>query len=408
MLTGSVVTRDLLLLTARAHLDGPARESIRACLRDAPDLAAVVGAALEHGTAPLLCRHLLGSADDLLPLDLRHAANEYLESWRRTSDASVEDLLRILDALAAAGIPHIPFKGPALAQQAYGDLRLRAYRDLDILIRTGDIPPTMRILAELGYRSRTGSLTRRQREAYHRYNGQDILFAEGRMPVEPHWAFAPRTFNARLDMAGIWRRARPMPIAGRVTQVLSPEDLLTVTALHGAKEQWARLLWVADIAELLRSHPGLDWDMALRRAAEAGLRRILLLGAALAGQVLGAWVPGHVRRLAQADRTCQALAQEVTIRLFAVPRRPTSVFTLSGFQWRARERWPDRWRYAAASLTTARLQHLRMVDLPAPLGFTYPVVKIAHDYLALPLWLAGKSVVSRWPGRRPGSRADEA
>lgn len=401
------MTRDLLLLTARARLDGGIRDDVRACLRDAPDIEAVVSAALDHGTAPLLCRHLLDIAADLLSPDLRHAATEYLESGRRTSDASVGDLFRILDALDAAGIPNIPFKGPTLALQAYGDLRLRTYRDLDVLIRAEDIPPTMQVLAGLGYRSQAGTLTARQRDAYYRYNGQDILFAEGRMPVEPHWAFAPRTFNAPLDMVGIWRRSRSMPVAGRMTQVLSPEDALVAAALHGAKEQWARLLWVADIAELLRSHPGLDWDTALQHAAEAGLRRILLLAVTLAEQVLGAPVPGRIQRLAQADPTSQALARDVATRLSAVRPHQNSVFKLSRFQWRARERRSDRWRYAAASLTTARLQHLRMVDLPAPLGFTYPAVKIAHDYIALPLWLAGKSVASHWPKYRPGAQAGE-
>jgi len=401
------VAEDILLLTARAHLDALAVDRLRARLHDVVDWAAIISVALKHGTAPLLCRHLLRHVPDLSP-EFRHAAGAYLDSWHSTADVAVEELLCILDALAAIDIPAIPFKGPALALQAYGDLRLRTYRDLDVLIRPEHIAPTMRILADLGYWSRMGSLGCRQKEAYYRYNGQDILFAEGRMPVEPHWDFAPRTFSAHLDVDGMWQRTLSIPIRGRTTQVLSPEDVLLVAALHGAKEQWARLLWIVDIAEHLRRHPGLDWDAALQRATDAGLCRILLLGVMLAEQLLQAPVPDTIRSMMRAEQTAQALAQRVQARLLMMPQPQTSVFTLSSFQWRARERWSDRWSYAVASLTTARLQHLRMINLPAPFSFAYPAVKVAHDYLALPIWLACKAVQSRRPHRRAGSHVSES
>jgi hypothetical protein len=55
-----------------------------------------------------------------------------------------------------------------------------------------------------------------------------------------------------------------------------------------------------------------------------------------------------------------------------------------------------------ACLTTARLPHFRCIDLPDAIDFAYPAVKVAHDYLALPVWLSGKSLRAAWTARRPG------
>ncbi len=39
-----------------------------------------------------------------------------------------------------------------------------------------------------------------------------------------------------------------------------------------------------------------------------------------------------------------------------------------------------------------------MIDLPERLEFAYPIVKIAHDFVALPVWLAGKALIVRARG----------
>jgi hypothetical protein len=44
----------------------------------------------------------------------------------------------------------VPFKGPALAVQAYGDLSLRQYDDLDLLIHEADVPRAYQLLIANG------------------------------------------------------------------------------------------------------------------------------------------------------------------------------------------------------------------------------------------------------------------
>ena len=50
------------------------------------------------------------------------------------------------------GITAIPYKGPALALQVYGDLKLRSFVDLDVLVRRSDAARAGTLLAARGYR----------------------------------------------------------------------------------------------------------------------------------------------------------------------------------------------------------------------------------------------------------------
>jgi len=62
-----------------------------------------------------------------------------------------QHLLKVLDLLTGSGVEAIPFKGPVLAVQAYGDLLMRSFVDLDILIHAKDLSRVSKILIDQGY-----------------------------------------------------------------------------------------------------------------------------------------------------------------------------------------------------------------------------------------------------------------
>ncbi|GGJ03444.1 nucleotidyltransferase domain-containing protein [Neoroseomonas lacus] len=382
----------VVFATARRELGEADRAVLLSASARGVDWTAVVRGALAHGTGTLLCHHLLTLPSDKLPAAM-HAAAEAVVAGRRAANAAVvEQLFGLLDALETAGIEAVPFKGPALAAEAFGDIALREFRDLDLLIDEAAIDAAMTVLRHLGYRSQAEGLSPQQMAAYYRYNGQDILFRDGSLPVEPHWAFAPSTFSVHFRAADVMRRAQPAPLAGRMLRLPTPEDAVIIAAVHGAKERWHRLLWVADMAGLIQRHPAIDWDVALRRATSAGVRRMMLLGLALADDLLGAPLPDELRRVVAADTGVTALRSELRMAVQGAAAPSHSIFRLSRFGWRVRERWADRLRYVVATTTTARLHHYRMFELAGPLAVAYPGVKLAHDYVAAPLWSALKAL----------------
>ena len=61
------------------------------------------------------------------------------------------ELFRILDCLEANSIPAIPLKGPVLAETVFGDLALRDFSDLDVLVHAHDVLRAKGALQSLDY-----------------------------------------------------------------------------------------------------------------------------------------------------------------------------------------------------------------------------------------------------------------
>jgi hypothetical protein len=394
---------DLLLVTARSVLTPDDRARLRAALAAIVDWTAIIAAALAHGTAGMLCHHMLAAGPDLLPDEIAEAAATYLSFRETEHQRAANELAAVLDALTSAGVPALPYKGPVLAAMCYPEPHIRGCRDLDFLIHERDIEATMAALARLGYRSLQSGLSPRRMRSYFAYNGQDVLLADGRMPVEPHWRLNPRTLCADIDTGALFRRSGTIAAGGHDVPAPSREDTLLICGMHGSKEQWSRLVWIADMAEQLRAaeqsrvRPPLDWTAILNNAGSAGVRRMLLAGIALAERMLLAPVPVAIEQALTADPVARRLAAETAEGLFARGGHTPTVYRLTDFRLRMRERRLDRIRYIFATLLTARAQHFRFIDLPAGLSFLYPFVRLGHDYVALPLWRLAHS-------RAPGSR----
>jgi hypothetical protein len=116
--------------------------------------------------------------------------------------------------------------------------------------------------------------------------------------------------------------------------------------VHGAKHRWERLGWLCDVAEIVRSPKGLNWDQAIESAARVGAERILLLGLSLANELLGAAPPADVAKAIQRDVVVQGLATQVKEWLFSEAPVTLDLGEREQFFMRLRERRADRLRVA--------------------------------------------------------------
>src|ERR1700722_11573800 len=175
----------LLLACARVSTDEAEKAAIRALLDDKVDWTAFTRQALEHGLASLAGQTLTRVAPDAVPDEILDAFRAVIEQTRRRNTVLFEELAEIVSALSRRGVEAIPFKGPTLALQAYGDLGLRVFRDLDFLIHDGDIEATVATLAGFGYERRPEGLSPAQYDWIHWLQGQEIQFKrEGDGAVE--------------------------------------------------------------------------------------------------------------------------------------------------------------------------------------------------------------------------------
>ena len=358
---------------------------------------------------PLLYRALNSVGPDQVPREILDAFQTHCAAIRERNRFLARELLDILAALKGCGVPAIPFKGPVLATQIYGDLALRTFRDLDFLIHEEDLPGTLDVLTARGYAVK-GRTTPVGDAAIRKYYGQDLyLRSDGNVAVEPHWALTPSTFAVAIDYPGLWERARPSLLEGTSVLSFAPEDLLIILSVHGSKEQWWRLGWICDVAELIRVHPGMDWGAALERARSQRCRRMVLLALSLTNRVLQTPLPPPVLECMDEDKTVTRLVDQAWEWLVQGQHRgPPSFNNISWFRFRMHERPRDRMSYALRTITTPSARHYGMIALPGWLFFGYYPLKLIHDYLLLPIWMLGKHVLKRLNGSVTESEGSDA
>jgi hypothetical protein len=396
---GATPELEILVLCARSRPEAAIDERLRTLFAARLDWGLLTRMAWINRMIPLLHWHLLRLGAQMPEWVVKHLA----EAHARNSDRRGRMIVRLKDlagALDDAGIPAITFKGLTLEALAYAGSDLRECADLDILVREADLPAVVPLIERAGFRldDRLSPLEERIFRGYH--FAYEFVDPTGAANVDAHWRLLPSTWSIPLDYDGFWRRSATTEIAGTRVRVLADEDLLFYLALHSTKERWLRLRMVCDVAELLRARPALDWDKALASATAQGGRRMLLLAAHLAATWLDAPVPERVRALARADRLIPKLEMELWQTIGSGKEDFSRIFELSRFRLLVLDRLRDRIGYVVRTLATPRLVHTQIVRLPMSLAAGYVPLKLAHDYLAMPVW----RIVQKWRAR-PGALA---
>lgn len=335
----------------------------------------LLGEAAENSVTPLLARQLPASAAGVLAPDQIEQLKDAARANAVRSLMLVAELLKIMDAFRSGGIEAIPYKGPVLASQAYGEVALREFDDLDIILRQRDMPKANDILAGLGFHSKfPWALSPYAASAFvpGEYNYRD---KDSRMIVELHTELTLRHFPVPPALDSLARRLVPVALSGHQVRTFAPEDGLPILCVHGSKDYWERIVWIADLAELVQAHPQLDWDQVFRCAELLGARRMLHLGLALAAELLDAPLPDAILSRARSDRTAASIAREVQERLSirASPRMGAA----GRFRFR-RRMVPGAiagWRYSIRLAVVPAEEDWRMARLPRALAPLYVALR---------------------------------
>lgn len=146
--------KQLLICCARVAVQADVAVKIRDLACGPLDWDYLFSEAADNALVPLLHLQLTAVAADKFPtvqMDRLKAAA--LQNSARCLFLTAE-LIKVMDSLRSCGITAIPYKGPVLAAQAYGDISLRQFEDLDIIVPQSDLPAANELLLGLGYRAK--------------------------------------------------------------------------------------------------------------------------------------------------------------------------------------------------------------------------------------------------------------
>ncbi len=372
----------VLLTSARVQLGPGQGEQIGRLLQEPLDWPYLISLASRHGVLPLLYWHLNELCARAVPAPALESLRQHFVSNVRNNLLLTGELRTLLKHLHAAHIRALPFKGPALTMALYGNLALREFCDLDVLVHRDDVPDAKRLLESRGYRPHL-AVSDAQIAAFVRHH-TDLSFQDDPRDIllEIHWHFLPRLMGFRLRPEALWGHLDSVQLGGESFPTLPPIESLLLAAVHGCKHGWERLGWICDVAEWLRVHPEANWPAILKYAGRLGCRRMLLLSLWLAHDLLDTPLADEVIHAVRQDPMVIELAYQVRTLLFAEKEPNPGLISRWLFHLRSRERLHDRLSYLLRLGMAPTVFDWQAVPLPPSLHFL--------SYLIRPARLASK------------------
>jgi hypothetical protein len=332
--------QELLLWSIR--VDHAKDQRISEILTGGVDWTYVRETAIQHGIIPLLYKRLKEDMIDLVPPDeLAELRTLFMVNAVRNLRMT-QELIKVLDLLAEAGVEAMPFKGPALAVQAYGDLSMRSFCDLDILIHERDFDRMHKTLSEREFIPQNILDTEVKKKLT--ILEKDLTFYGHGNSIEIHWHITEPLLSIPIDSGELLIRAIPISLNGKGVKTLSLEDSIIVLCIHGTKHFWHELKWLADLTNLILNNPDINWQLVIRRAELVGVRRIIDTSFFLAQTQCGLKFTSANKNLFNLDTKIPHLARNIESNFFHPPN--TSLFSVPPvFFLKSRERIGDQLTY---------------------------------------------------------------
>lgn len=365
----------ILIHCARRNLEQLNRDSLEQLIRGPVDWELLFRLADEHGLAALLQEHLSEIGEGIAPGDFVLRLREICRKCALRELLLCAEWVRIAGEFQQAGIPAVVHKGPMLAARAYGNVTLRQYNDLDIVISQRYVAEVLEQMPRLGYEAKFAG-TRDGAGESQRIPGEYVfLNTANRALVEFHTERTLRYFPIVLDLEGMLRRATTVPLSDKEIRVFSREDEILMLAVHGAKDFWARLIWIADIAELVKQPPQLAWAELLERANAMRIRRMVRLAILLANEILGLELPPEIRSIVGADHAAEKLANELAESLRKDASRFDGILRRSLYRMGTVEGMWAGMRYWMRLSTAPTEEDWALMDAPQPLARSYAALR---------------------------------
>jgi hypothetical protein len=361
------VDREQDLILSAISLDISCNQKVFSLLKSGVDWSKLIVLAHRHGIFPYLYHSLNEFAENQIIPKIRQELDNLMEANVHKNIRQIWKLTQCIDIFRANHIECIVLKGPAIAFTAYGDLSLRPYSDLDILIQEKDFSFAYSLLEQAQFYP-AYKLYQKQLNFQLR-TGDQFSFNQKGDILEMHWRIAPRENIRPSYTQQMWREVQTIKVLDKNIDVLSQENSILFICLHGAKHGWNQLKWILDLALLSRSVPEDFWMNLIKKSIDMGVGRQLNLGLLLTQDMIGITFPKTVNEVIYKDHQAIRLARIVETNLF---RRPSKSTILDNyfFYFNTRECWRDRLHYLVSLIFVPKQPDWQTISLS---GWIYPL-----------------------------------
>ncbi len=351
----------------------------------------LIALANQHGVLPLVYKTLKKQLKNQTIQDLTFNIEDWQAAYRQIAQRNMlmsAELIRIMELLEENNIQALAFKGPTLAQMAYGDITLRQYGDLDILVDERDLKSTGKLF-----------------KSYHYIPDEDLAFLENKVLlnissdlgfrhdknytyIELHWKLFRKKLFITLDSLNLKSNQTVVKIQGKEIKTLQTNLLLVYLCAHGSKHMWERIEWIVDVDKLISNVGNIDWDTVWLYAKKMHSVNTLLLGLALCEELFHTKLPSNIQQKIKKHNTIHLLKlhtlQLMNSTLKNQNSKTSSMFKKFNYHAKLYDSYADKVKYYFSTIFKITPDDVFNINLPQYLSFLYFIIRpfrLAKKYL---------------------------
>ncbi len=218
--------------------------------------------------------------------------------------AMTAELVKITGLFHKHGIRVLPFKGPVLGMQLFGDCGMRRSGDLDIVVPQESVPHAEKLLMSSGYKKvqPQNQFSRKQYKSVIKKSVHFIFFNPAtQISVELHWKFFSDNICS-VNFDSVWQNRQMIKIGQHQLPSCTLDDTVILLLIHGGKHSWRRLFWLNDIFLILNTYTSHDFQRLMDRVEALGIKRLTLSAMILVETLFDFDLPEPIHKMAEKDK----------------------------------------------------------------------------------------------------------
>lgn len=368
----------LLILCSRTNLNIEHKSKLVKLLQNVLDWEYILKFADIHRLTPLIYWNLKEFQLDIPPLVFNSLKDTFYNNGKKNL-LMLGELFKLLNLFEKNGLKVIPYKGPLLSIQAYGDLTLRYFDDLDIYINKNDVIHAKEILISNGYIPQFNFKGFKERKFINSQREYKFKNISNDINVEIQWKFYGISFTLPQN---IDFNVKIIEICNRKILSISYEEMLLILCIHASGHYWDRLSWLCDISELIQSHK-INWDYVLEKSEQLGVKRLILVNLLLLKDILELELPNVIIKQLKSGNI-KNLALKVEKRIFTP--ETNNIFRMADIRFNIREKRFDGMKDIMKVLflpTNFEWEKYSLMLLFSPLSYCYRLFQVLRRYLII-------------------------
>lgn len=261
---------ELILLCSISEIDNKSIDRIKNLLNLDLNWNYFIKKATDHKLKPLIYLNLKNFQNNI-PNNIYGDLKIYFMENTQKNLLLTGELIKIIEIFENHRIPLIFYKGPVLTYLTYGNLSMRHFVDLDLLVNPDHVNQAHEILYSMGYDSDLKLNEKQNKKFISQQQELKFFNKSNNVSVDLHWKLS---LLHSVKTSSLIKKTKNVEIFNKPLKTLQPEEMLLLICIHNSSHRWDKLSFLSDLSDFALKND-INWFKLISLAKQMGLMRIV-------------------------------------------------------------------------------------------------------------------------------------